>query len=208
MRWTALLLALHWAPEVAGAADSQDPAAEADLSSGAADRGGPAPTAEFQARLNGRYLPVLGDEEVQPLLDEAVDEAVSHMTWAFRPFARYRLRKTARQCPWYDLELTEELFTLHCGDDGAWVSRLDNDGGPLIDEGEAFEVIMEVREPAVTMTVQDHRGGQRTTWTLEGADDLTVDVHIFSDRHLPEPLVWSLRYHRHSATRPIYSNPR
>ena len=153
------------------------------------------PSAEFQDRVSGDYLPSETLEETEPRLEASVEAAVQSLPWAFRFFARTPLRRTSGRRPRYHLQLDAEEFSVQCSnEDKPFVRRFDSQDVKYIsDEGESFDVTLVVQDPVVSLSFAGPRGGQTDKWTVLKDGSMRLDCEVFS-QHLPDPLRWYYLY--------------
>lgn len=131
-------------------------------------------------------------------IEEAIDDAVSKVSWFIRTFARSRLRNTN---PLYERIVIERSDT-------AW-SILVDDRKPVVapvdgsavkwerEDGEVFDVSIELLDPSTLKQLFVAEDGERENlYRLgPGGDAMSMTVTIRSPK-LKEPLVYTWNYER------------
>jgi hypothetical protein len=166
-------------------------------SAGAADP----PAAELRALATGRYVLAEAPPAYEPRLNAAVERGMASLPFFIRPLARAKLRPAVYEtvCSVVTIALDGERLQVSCGGAQAPFSRrLDGTDGPLIDDGDAYDVEVLLTDHAVGLRFSGDSGGQANTYAFEPDGSMTLRSSIFS-RFLPDDLSWSLRYRREGA---------
>ncbi len=161
---------------------------------------GDPPPESLRRAATGRFLLAESPTHYKPRLDTTVEKAIASLHWALRPLARLRLRPAVYETVCHDISfvVTEELFTVRCAGQEPFSRRLDRPPEPLLDEeddGEPYQVRLDLEEDAITVTFDGPKGGQRNRYRFPGDGSLQLSGTIFS-KSLPEPVVWQLPYKR------------
>jgi hypothetical protein len=133
-----------------------------------------------------------------PRLDAAVERGMEALPFFIKPLARLRLRPSVYEtvCPSLSLSLTEALLDVSCGGEQAPFSRrLDGSDGPILDDGDAYQVVIQHGPRWVSLRFAGDKGGQENRYQFEADGSMVLSATIFSP-YLPDDLVWSLRYRR------------
>ena len=124
---------------------------------------------------------------------EAVDRAVASLPWLVRPMARPFLKNSVQNCQRLQLVLDEAHLGLTCDERpplkcsrGSEVTAVEGV------DGSSYAVALEVTASAARLIFTGERGGQKSHFRREG-DALLLRKEIFS-QHLPDPIVWEVRY--------------
>jgi len=158
------------------------------------------PDAALLELASGRFVLAEAPASYGPRLDTAVEKALASLNFAFRPFARYKLRPAVYQtvCPELAVQLSDQSFTVQCGAQPPVTRPLGGDRGVLLDDGDEYEVLAEVVERGVCITYTGEKGGQTNSYLFREDGGLQLRSSIFS-ASLPQPLRWSLSYRRLSS---------
>ncbi len=157
-----------------------------------------APSVELQARATGHFVLAEPREVYVPRLEAAVEDGMASLPFFIKPLAKLRLRPAVFNtvCESVDLALTAERFDISCGGELAPFSRaLDNSDGPIIDDGDPYDVRVEHGENWVSIRFSGEMGGRASRYELEPDGGMVIHTVIFSG-YLPDELSWSLRYRR------------
>ncbi len=156
------------------------------------------PTAELRELTTGHF--VLADDPAiyEPVLDAAVEQGMESLPFFIKPLARMRLRPAVYEtvCPELTLGLSSSLFDVSCGGEQAPFSRrLDGSDGPIMDDGDAYQVRIEHGPRWISLRFAGDKGGQANRYSFEADGSMVLHATIFSP-YLPDDLIWSLRYRR------------
>ena len=149
--------------------------------------------AAAEPTVSGRYVLAETSEDLERIHDEAVQEAIAQLPWAFRAVARSRVRSAIRSCAEMDLDLSTETFQVRCDDQPSYVHDRSRATATITtDEGAEVDVRFEVGEDALNLRFATSQGGQETRYVPEG-EGLVVTRQLFSS-HLEAPVAWTVRY--------------
>ena len=156
------------------------------------------PPAALQAKATGRFVLAEAPAAYEPRLEAAVESGMESLPFFIKPLARLRLRPAVfvTICPEVSLVLDGETFSASCGGEQApFTRRLDGSDGPLIDDGDPYQVQVTVTATSVGLRFTGEKGGQANTYVFEPDGSMVVHSTLFSP-YLPDALIWSLRYRR------------
>ena len=164
--------------------------------------GAAAPSPELLARATGSFVLAEGPALYEPKLDAAVESGMDSLPFFVKPLARLRLKPAVYEtvCPGLSIGLSAEVFDLSCGGEQAPFSRkLDGSDGPVIDEGDAYQVRIEHGPDWVSIRFSGEKGGQANRYVFQPDGGMVLHATIFSP-YLPDDLSWTLRYRRTGAS--------
>ncbi len=146
------------------------------------------------ADFTGTYTAADGAEQI---VEQAIQQAVAKMNVIARPIARSRLKKT--NSPYRVIRIEQQPAQLTFQFDHRKPLELPADGRAIKwarEDGEVLDVSARLQDGVITQTFQAEDGQRTNRFTLgpDGAT-MTLDVTVSSPR-LPEPLAYSLDYHR------------
>lgn len=156
------------------------------------------PSAELQALASGHFVLAETPVAYAPKLDAAVEQGMASLPFIIKPLARLRLKPAVYEtvCPELSLGLDGERLYLSCGGEQApFDRRLDGSDGPIIDDGDAYQVEILLQERAVGLRFAGDKGGQANRYVFDADGGMTLYATIFSP-YLPDDLTWTLRYRR------------
>ncbi|MFT4624468.1 MAG: hypothetical protein ACI8PZ_003127 [Myxococcota bacterium] len=144
--------------------------------------------------LSGNFQLAEDPASLQATHAAAVDAAVASMAWLMRPIARPFLKNSVKNCARMQLDLTGEVFRLQCDAQPPLVRPIGPARTELVgDDGETYGVGLEVTDAWVQLTFTGERGGQKSRFEPQADGSVLLRKEIFSG-HLPEPIVWTVRY--------------
>jgi len=158
----------------------------------------PPPSAALQAKATGRFVLAEAPAAYEPRLDAAVELGMASLPFFVKPLARLRLRPAVFEtvCPEVSLTLDAETFQLSCGGEQApFTRRLDGSDGPLMDDGDAYQVQVRLMDSSVGLRFSGDKGGQSNTYAFQPDGSMVLHATIFSP-YLPDDLEWQLRHRR------------
>jgi hypothetical protein len=157
-----------------------------------------APSAELQVLASGHFVLVEPHAVYEPRLDAAVEQGMASLPFIVKPLARLRLKPAVYEtvCPELSLQLDGERLYLSCGGEQApFHRRLDGSDGPIMDDGDAYQVVINLQEHSVGLRFAGDKGGQANRYDFEADGGMVLHATIFSP-YLPDDLSWTLRYRR------------
>ncbi len=160
--------------------------------------GAAAPEPGLLAQASGSFVLAQSAATYEPTLDAAVEKGMESLPFFVKPLARLRLKPAVYEtvCPELSIGLSAELFDLSCGGEQAPFSRrLDGSDGPIIDEGDAYQVSIQHGPDWVSIRFSGDKGGQANRYVFQPDGGMVLHATIFSP-YLPDDLNWTLRYRR------------
>lgn len=150
-----------------------------------------------EPELTGRYSLAEPPAALVTKHEEAVEQALKQLPWAFRPFARSRLAQAVRNCAVVELRLDPTTFRSRCDDDGPVTHARGADSALTGDDGKRYTVALTTTAESATISFTGDEGGQRTIYAPQPDGALLLTKELFSP-HLPKPVRWTVRYRRTS----------
>jgi hypothetical protein len=149
--------------------------------------------------LSGTWVLAEQEDSIRARIDRAIEGAMDQMEGvyaAFRWVARPQLRKFAKVCERYELEVNGDHFTWRCDDDGAQERVIGKGSGPVIGEdGNIYDVKIAATSAGVRMLSEGAAGGERAVFAQADDSNLLVSKAMFSP-HMPDEVAWTMRYRR------------
>lgn len=152
------------------------------------------PPKELIEVANGTFVLVESKSNINRALEMAVQRTVDSLSWAFRPLAKTKLKSAVSACPSYTMALSQNLFSVQCEGQSAFVRNLVGPNEEYRDEdGNLYNIDLKLGEQKIELKFSGKLGGQSSKYLFDEKGILVVTNTIFSE-HLPEPLVWTLHY--------------
>jgi len=160
------------------------------------------PEPALQPLATGSFVLVEGPAAYEPRLDQAVEQGMDSLPFVIKPLARLRLKPAVYEtvCPELSLALSTEILDVSCGGAQAPFSRrLDGSDGPIMDDGDPYQVRIEHGPDWVSLRISGDKGGQTNRYVFQPDGSMVLHATIFSS-YLPDDLNWTLRYRRAGAS--------
>jgi hypothetical protein len=127
--------------------------------------------------------------------DQALQDALAQLPWAFRGLAKGRLAKPIDNCERVILGLEGDRFHAQCAGQDALVRTVGAEQEPITGEdGKLYQVGLDVTAARVQLSFLGEDGGQRTRYAIDG-DDLLLTKEIVSS-WFESPVQWTVRYRK------------
>ena len=155
-----------------------------------------APTPSPRERLSGRFLFVGGEKQVAAK-DAAIEKATEDMSFAFRGFARSRLREVTAVAGGVSIVFKDGNVTVTAGgeppttspDSGASVPHTKRDG-------KKAQLTQKLVGEALVQTVSTEDGSRTVTYAASADGRLLTVTHAMNSPKLPAPVRYTLTYRR------------
>lgn len=155
-----------------------------------------APALAGDPPVSGRWTIAETPAAVEATQAAALQRALDHLPFAFRPFARGRLETAVVNCHTVNVNLDASSFAAHCeGERSVTRPRAEPEGEWVDGDGQHYRVELSVDERAAALKFTGDEGGQRIEYRVDPDGSLVVTKEIFS-RFLSAPVPWSVRYRR------------
>lgn len=188
------MLALPWAATRAQEEREQHARAGAEREVAPPEAARPSGAASAEERLSGSFEIAGSHEQAEARVHRAIDEAVEHVSWVKRGFARARLREKNPVRDSLTIEVSGGQVTIAYGDDR--YSTRDGQWQNVTALGEPVRLLQQVVGARIYQTFRTEEGEKVTVYTpSEDGRQMRLDVTITSPQ-LPEPVRYELTYRR------------
>ncbi|MCO4746126.1 MAG: hypothetical protein KC912_15120 [Proteobacteria bacterium] len=159
------------------------------------------PSSELTGLATSQWRSEDSPEEMQKVLDDAVERVAQAYPFFARGLVRSKLRESATYCPDITIAATAEAWTSQCADGGPFSRAWGGGEQPFTTaKGRTVRSALAYDPSSVTIEFKGEDGSRINTYRFE-ATRMVLDVAITSDR-LTVPFVWQFSYMKDEASVP------